>query len=63
MSLSKIHITLFEIHKNVMHIVGTLIQRSCIFYDLHKIVVWIFEALTVGSNAHTAKQIKHICRT
>ena len=41
-----------------MRIVDALMQRSYIFYDLHKIVVHIFEALTMGSNAHKAKSNK-----
>ena len=46
------------LHKTVMRTVEALIPRSCACYDFHKIVVHIFEALTVGSNVHTAKQIK-----
>ena len=34
-----------DLHKMVMHIFETLIQRLCVFYDLYKIVVHIFEAL------------------
>ena len=45
-----------------MHIAEALIQRSCVFKDLHKIVVHIFEALTVGSNAQKAKEVKSIFR-
>ena len=41
--------------KTAMHIVDALAQGGCAFYDRHKIVVRIFEALTVGSNAHKAK--------
>ena len=42
-----------------MHIVGALVQRSCMFYDLHKIVVRIFEALTIGSDVHTTNKFKN----
>ena len=44
-----------DLHKSVMHIFETLIQRLCIFYDLYKIVVHIFEARTVGINVHEGK--------
>ena len=44
----------------------TLLKRSykgaAFFYGFHKIVVHNFEALTMGSNAHRAKWIKHACR-
>ena len=51
----------FGPHKTAMHIVEALIQWSCNFYDLRKIVVRNFEALAMGSNAHKAKWIKHAC--
>ena len=39
-------------------------KGAALFYDLHQFVVCIFEALTVGSNAHKAKlKIHAACRT